>query len=265
MEINKITLGDSLELIKTLPDKSIDLILTDPPYYKAIERDGFNNFRITRNEKGERIVLKDLYNDDFKWDAQWQSLEEFCKWVELYAIEFNRVLKDTGSFYWFGDECNIAHCQVVFDKYFDIINNIVWYKPNGIFNRIKYTTKFANTNERILFYEKRRTNYQKQHYPRTFNILNEDKNQNIITQNSPSSTKENTLIIHPTQKPMQLISYLLQKSSNEGDVVLDCFGGSGVTAVVSKMNNRKFYVIEKDKTYYEKSVIRLNSINENLI
>ena len=72
--LNTITLGDSLELLQRLPDQSVDLILTDPPY-----------FRIVANE----------------WDRQWASLDEFRAWVATLAEQFRRILKPHGSLYWF--------------------------------------------------------------------------------------------------------------------------------------------------------------------
>lgn len=126
---NKIILGDCLEVMKQLPDKCVDLVLTDPPYYSVV-------------------------NDE--WDNQWKSIKEFQSWCELVAIQLHRILKDNGSFYWFCDDKMQAYCQVILDKYFKLLNCLVWVKPNAM--TIKGARSvfncYAPVTERILFYEK---------------------------------------------------------------------------------------------------------------
>ena len=89
--LNTITLGDSLELLKTLPDNSIDLILTDPPYFKIVSNE---------------------------WDRQWKTLDDFRAWVATVAAEFSRVLKPHGALFWFCDDKVGAYCQIELDHFF---------------------------------------------------------------------------------------------------------------------------------------------------
>lgn len=98
---NKIINADCFDILKQLPDKSIDCILTDPPYFKIVKND---------------------------WDNQWKDIFEFQKGVGELGKEFNRVLKENGSFYWFGDDKTIAYCQVELDKHFRLLNSLVWRK-----------------------------------------------------------------------------------------------------------------------------------------
>ena len=126
---NKIINADCLDILKKLPDKSVDCILTDPPYYKIVKND---------------------------WDNQWKDIYEFQAWVGELGKEFNRVLKDNGSFYWFGDDKTIAYCQVELDKYFRLLNSIVWRK-SGLQTMKGAETVFrsyAPITERCLFYDK---------------------------------------------------------------------------------------------------------------
>jgi site-specific DNA-methyltransferase (adenine-specific) len=88
-------IGDCLDLIKDIPDNSIDLIICDPPYYKI---------------------------DSSEWDNQWKTFEDYIKWLEVRAVEMKRVLKDNGSLYMFGDDHRIAYIQVMMDKYFTFLN-----------------------------------------------------------------------------------------------------------------------------------------------
>lgn len=126
MEINKVICGESLEYMRTLPDKCIDLICTDPPYFWIV------------------------WND---WDNQWKTRKDFIDWLELFTIEWKRVLKDNWSLYIFWDDKIIAYVQVMMDKYFKLENSIVWYKPNNM--TIKWWDCFrsyAPVTERLLFY-----------------------------------------------------------------------------------------------------------------
>lgn len=123
--INQVTWGDCLEGMKLIPDKSIDLILTDPPYFEV---------------KGD-------------FDFQFEGFEGFLAMVEVCAKEFKRILKDKGSIYWFGHAKRIAYIQVVFDRYFTLENSLVWHVPD------RQTKKgvlgfrcYAPVTERILFY-----------------------------------------------------------------------------------------------------------------
>ena len=126
MKLNTLYRGDCLEVMKSIPDKSIDLVLTDPPYFWVVSND---------------------------WDNQWKTREEFIDWLELCTKEWKRVLKDNGSLYVFWDDKIISYVQVMMDKYFKLENNLVWYKPNNM--TIKGWAQFncyAPCTERVLFY-----------------------------------------------------------------------------------------------------------------
>lgn len=119
-------IGDCIDLIKELPEKSIDLVIADPPYYKVV---------------------------DDEWDNQWSSLDEYLRWVESWGLELNRVLKDSGSMYVFGDDFIIAYIQVTLDKHFEFLNHLIWYKRNNIAIKWAHNARrFVSVSERILFY-----------------------------------------------------------------------------------------------------------------
>jgi site-specific DNA-methyltransferase (adenine-specific) len=113
-------------LNNTLPDKSVQLIIADPPYFEV---------------KGE-------------FDFIWKSFDDYLKDVEKWAIECKRILADNGTLFWYGDAKKIAYSQIIFDKYFNIINNLVWNK--GSFMGLEESEglrSFAPCTERILMYE----------------------------------------------------------------------------------------------------------------
>ncbi len=120
-------LGDCLEVMKSTPDKSVDAVITDPPYYKVA---------------------------DAEWDKRWKTKEEFIDWLELASIQWRRILKDNGSLYVFADDKMAAYVQVMLDKRFLLLNHLVWNKARTSFASTysKGFRSYAPTTERILFY-----------------------------------------------------------------------------------------------------------------
>ena len=126
MELNKVHNIDFLN--NDLPDKCANLIIADPPYYKV---------------KGE-------------FDFIWKTFDDYLADVEKWAIECKRLLKDNGTLLWYGDAKNIAYAQIIFDKYFNLLNSIVWENTNqskqSMVNVEGYRS-FPPLTERILMYE----------------------------------------------------------------------------------------------------------------
>lgn len=217
LEINKIHLGDCLELMKELPDKCIDLVLTDPPYNAS-------NTTITCADRHYSTI-------NAEWDKNFNPIP--------YLNECKRILKNGGSMLFFcsyhllGTYLNwnelklqqIIHWQctnpfpAIAKVYSPAIEYIVWYStPNYTFNK-----EFTKTNV----------------------ILNNKAHQ------------VDGKINHPSVKPTNLIEKLLLVHSNENDLILDCFSGSGTTAVACHNLKRRFICIEKDYDYWKSSVERL--------
>lgn len=120
-------LADCFDVMPKMADQSVDVILTDPPYCNVVRQ---------------------------KWDI-FKSLYDYQNFVAACRDEFWRILKDNGSFYWFGDEKNIAYGQVIFDQCFNLINPIVWHKISTRNKKnIMNMRSYATLTERILFYDK---------------------------------------------------------------------------------------------------------------
>jgi len=123
MELNTVHNIDFLN--NDLPDKCANLIIADPPYFEV---------------KGD-------------FDFVWDSFEDYLKDVEKWAIECKRILADNGTLFWYGDDKKIAYAQILMDKHFNLINNLVWNK--GIFMGLEKSEglrSFAPCTERILMY-----------------------------------------------------------------------------------------------------------------
>uniref|UniRef100_UPI00286EE9AE DNA-methyltransferase n=1 Tax=Flexibacterium corallicola TaxID=3037259 RepID=UPI00286EE9AE len=106
--------GDCLERMAELPDQSIDLILTDPPYFRAIKED---------------------------WDRQWQDASAFLAWLDKVAAEWQRLLKPNGSLYCFASPQMATKVETLLSKRFFILNSIRWVKEAGNFNKVSAATQ----------------------------------------------------------------------------------------------------------------------------
>lgn len=125
-ELNKVYHLDFLN--NNLPDKCANLIIADPPYYKV---------------KGD-------------FDFIWKTFEDYLKDVEKWAIECKRILADNGTLLWYGNAKNIAYAQIIFDKHFNLINNLVWNKGSFMgLEESEVLRSFAPCTERILMYDKK--------------------------------------------------------------------------------------------------------------
>ncbi len=128
VNLNSIALvnADSLVYLKTLPDNSIDLIATDPPYYRV---------------------------KSCKWDRQWGSVEEYLSWLDDILAEFWRVLKPAGSLYLFCGSRLAADTELLVRQRFDVLNHIIWAKPSGPWRRQhkEGLRQFFPATERIIF------------------------------------------------------------------------------------------------------------------
>ena len=220
---NKIINADCMDILKQLPDKCIDLVLTDPPY-------GMNYERHIKDKKFGKID-----NDD--------NLDWLEKWCEVL---FDKC-KDNAHLYICCSWHNIDIFKTTLSKFFHFKNILVWNKFSQGMGDLR--TDYGCSYEFICYCSKLSSDIKGLNGKRDTNVINmtNDKNE-----------------IHPTQKPLSLFSFLIYKSSKENDLVLDCFSGSGTTAIACSELRRRFICIEKDKVYYEASVKRLENYNRQL-
>ena len=225
--------GDCLELIKQIPSNSVDLILIDPPY--EISRP--TNFR-SGEETGRDTDRFRISMDFGEWDKNFTGLEVVIK-------EGYRILRQGGTMICFYDLWKIETLKNLYDSNkFKQVRFIEWVKTNPvpINSKINYLTNAREVAVSAIKGSKP-----------TFNSSYD----NGLYSYPICAGKERT--IHPTQKPLSLITDLVLKHSNEGDTVLDCFMGSGTTGVACKNTNREFIGIELDEKYYKVACERLGA------
>jgi len=236
---------DCIEGIKYLPDNIIDLVITDPPF--AIEfKAKKNNYhrKSTRVLEGYNEIPKEKYYD---FTVRWMK--------EVY-----RVLKDSGSMYVFSGWNNLKQVLMAIDDIgFIIVNHIIWKYQFGVVTQRKFITSHyhclyvCKNDEKRKFFPYAR--YGKEVCNEKGNKLHYIDKEDVWIINREYWTGAQKT---PTKLPSELIKKIIMYSSEENDVVLDPFLGSGQVAIVSKMLNRKFIGFEIVKEYYEFAQKRLN-------
>ncbi len=229
-------LGDCYQEIVKIESDSINLIIIDPPY--LISRD--SNFTKSSDNTSEDMKTKYNISIDFgNWDKQ--KLD----WEFLFQ-HFNRILKKGGTLIIFYDIWKSSELKLEAEKVKLKQPRVgAWIKTNPvpINSKVNY---LSNATEYFF-------TFIKGSKP-TFN----SEYDNGFYQYPICHGKERYQ--HPTQKPLSLISDLILKHTNENDVVLDCFAGTGTTGHSCLLNNRKHILIEKDENYYQIISERLNKI-----
>ncbi|MGN0530909.1 MAG: DNA-methyltransferase [Eubacterium sp.] len=238
-EISKYLLinDDCFSVLEKIPDNSIDLILTDPPYNIAKYSTGNLKFD----------WRSDINNDLAEWD-----LEELQP--SQLVGEFKRILKPNGNIFIFCSYNIIGEYHKVFDPQFDTFQFMVWHKTNPVPNFRK--TSFLNSCELIV------ACWNKGH---TWNFTNQKDMHNFIEAGICMGNERikdaNGKNLHPTQKPVSILKRIINIASNENDVVLDCFNGVASTGEAALSVGRRYLGIEIDKNYFEASQQRLKKFD----
>ena len=239
---HKIILGDSLKFIKTIPDNSIDLIFVDPPYNMS-KRQGLGW------EYSNHVTMHE------DWDIF--SKEEFLEFNQKWLSECERILKQGGSLWISGSFHNIYQIGHLIQQKTNlrINNSIVWFKPNAQPN-ITYRF-FTESTEHLIWATKNGEGKKwKFNYFWTKDYIEDSINpkgkQTRNVWSIPLTSKsEKWAGFHPNQKPFELLRRIILSCTNEGDLVLDPFLGSGTTSIVAKYYGRNSIGIEILPKYIE--------------
>ena len=238
--LDKTILGNTLEILSLLPENSVDLLIVDPPYN----------------------LDKDFHGNKFK-ETSGEIYEEYTEnWIKLVKP----VLKKNATIYVCCDWRSSSHIFMVLNKYFHVQNRITWQREKGRGALANWKNGmediwFATNSNKYTFnveaVKVRRSvivPYKEDGKPKDWEETKEGRFRNTYPSNFWDdisipywSMPENTA--HPTQKPEKLLAKLILASSNEGDVVLDPFLGSGSTSVTAKKLGRHYIGIEQNEQY----------------
>lgn len=306
--------GDSLEILKKIPDASISLVLTDPPYHSTKKH----------NIQGDRAFASD---------------EHYLSWIGEYVAEWRRVLKPNGTLFLFCASEMAARIEIVLSKNFNILSQIVWTKPNepgfdGWKQKMKKEAMrgWYNHSERILFaspavhgnlfresfadvlrtarekaglsqhaltgavgaygkvnhggavsnWEAGRNTPSREQYSRiceviigTGKVKSMPPYEDVIRAFNMDSSKEFTDVWtfpsvrpyrnkHPAEKPVAMLEHAIEAMSYPGDIILDCFAGSGSTGVAALRSGRRGLLVEIDERWVRTIVGNLADIDGSL-
>lgn len=233
---SKISNSDCLEALKQIPDNSVDLIVTDPPY-------NLGNFMRSRGTNMGK--LRDNYFAYSGWDDL--NFEDWSSQMDLFLAECHRVLKKRGALLIFMSiikvETIIKFAQQ-YGLYYKTVG--IWHKTNPMPRNMNL--QFVNSTETWLYFVNDAPTG-------TFN--NNGKIIHDFVESSTINTSERKFGKHPTQKPLSVIKHFISLLSNENEIVLDPFMGSGSTGVACEILNRKFIGIELNADYFSIAQKRL--------
>lgn len=301
--------GDSLELLKSIPDHSISLILTDPPYHTTKKK-------------------------NIKNDTAFECDDDFLLWMEDFTKEWFRVLRPNGSIYVYCSSAMAARIEVLLMKQFNILSHVVWTKPNdpgfdGWKQKMKKESlrQWYDHSERIIFCEPASEgNLNKSAFGNFLksvrlqsnmsghqltemigaygkvnhggSVHNWEAGRNIPSREQYAKISEAILSMgkvesmpsyedvirpfevngsveftdvwnfpsvrpydgkHPAEKPIDMLEHSILSATYEGDIVLDCFAGSGSTAIAALNTGRKTISMELDETWVKSIKTRLEN------
>ena len=274
MENNKIVLGDCLDLMSNVKDKSVDLIYMDPPFYtQTVQK------------------LSDKQGRQYSFDDSWATIEDYVEYIRLRFKECRRVLKDTGSIFVHCDRNASHYLKIALDKVFgegSFQSEIVWS-----YKRWSNSKKGLLNNHQIIFFYSKTADFK---FNTMYTDYSETTNVDQILQDrvrdengkSKYKTDGNGVVVmgqakkgvplsdvweipylnpkakervgYPTQKPIILLEQIIKLVTDEGDIVLDPFAGSGTTLVAAKMLNRNYLGFDISKDAVELTNSRLEEL-----
>ncbi|GHT81856.1 methyltransferase [Actinomycetota bacterium] len=261
MDNNSVSCGDCLVELKSIADCSIDLIYLDPPFF---------------TQKEQR--LKDKSNNEYSFQDKWDSMSDYCSYLSERLTECRRVLKETGSIFLHCDRSASHYLRIELEKIYGAQNfqsEIIWS-----YKRWSNSKKgLLNAHQNIYFFSKSDTfKFNEIHtgYSETTNIdqtfqkrVRNESGKTVYSKNDNGdinnveckrgvplsdvweipflNPKAKERVGYPTQKPIILLEQIIKLASNEGDLILDPFCGSGTTLVAAKLLGRNFIGIDSSK------------------
>jgi len=261
--INTIQNEECIQAMAKLPDKSIDLVIADPPYNlsKGGNWKWDNSIKLVGMGGNWNKVMEN-------WDDM--TLEQYWGFTESWLSQVKRILKPSGSLWIFGTYHNMGIINVICQKLgIEIINEIIWYKRNAFPNLSG--RRFTASHENILWCHtggKKRNYYfdyefiKSAYFPE--DLLKTPGKQMRTVWDIPNNKEKDELKFgkHPTQKPLRLLRRMILATSKKGDICLTPFSGVGSECVAAKELGRNFIGFEINREYYDISIKRIAATEE---
>ena len=239
MEADRVELGDCIDIMRTFPDESIDLVFADPPFNIGIKYD--------------------VHDDSMPY-------EQYYEWSESWLKEAYRLLKVSGSIYVaIGDEFAAELNIILKSTGFHFRNWLVWHYTFGQNQR----KKFNRAHTHIMYFTKSRDDFtfnaDDVRVPSARQLVYRDKRANpkgkvpddVWSFSRVCGTFRERVGTHPCQMPESVLERIIRASSSRDDLVLDPFGGTGTTAAVAKRLERRYITVEISEDYYRAILERL--------
>ncbi|MCL2074667.1 MAG: hypothetical protein FWH18_12145 [Marinilabiliaceae bacterium] len=274
---NKLILEDNLAVLQSIPDKSIDLIYLDPPFFSN------RTYEVIWGDDGEKRSFEDRFAG---------GIDHYISWLKIRVRQMHRILKDTGSIFLHCDWHANANIKIdILDKIFrgNFRNEIIWCYKKWASSQ----NQFCKNHDTIYWYSKsNRCTFNQLFTDRAASTLKRFGNKKIISgaknedgKRIPSITlEENSVgvkmgdwweipiiapsgyerIGYPTQKPEALLQRIIECATDEGDVVLDPFVGGGTTIVVADRLKRKWIGIDQSVMAIKVSDLRMQKRQDDL-
>ncbi len=235
---DQIILGDCVEVMRQMEPDSVDMIFADPPYNLQLKQQLY------------RPDLSHVAAVDDEWD-KFEDFESYDQFTRDWLSACKRILKPGGTLWVIGSYHNIYRVgSVLQDLDYWILNDVVWVKSNPMpnFRGVRLT----NAHETLIWAQKQRgASYTFNHH--SLKMMNDDLQMRsdwyFPRCSGKERLKENGSRVHSTQKPLALLYRVLQVCTNEGDLVLDPFFGSGTTGAAARLLRRRFIGIEREEAY----------------
>lgn len=231
---------DALSISDEIEAKSVDMIFADPPYFLSNDGLSVSSGKFVSVNKGE-------------WDRK-ENEESTDAFNKKWLDQCHSILKDDGTIWISGTHHNIYSIgHLLINNGWKILNNITWYKPNAAPNlSCRY---FTHSNEQIIWAKKDNKYKHKFNYD-VMKRFNNDKQMRDVWEIPLTPKSEKKHGIHPTQKPLKLLERIILSSTDEGDLVLDPFNGSGTTGISAITHNRKYIGSDIDHSYLDLTIRR---------
>ena len=240
---------DTLKATKKMEDRTFDMIFADPPYFLSDNGITCSGGKMVSVNKGN-------------WDKA-LSVEEKHEFNRKWIRECYRILKDDGTIWISGTLHNIYSIGMALEEEgFKIINNITWQKTNPPPNLACKT--FTHSTETVLWARKDVKDAKYKFNYKLMKELNGNKQMKDVWTTSLTKPSEKKCGKHPTQKPLELLERIILASTNENDLILDPFSGSGTTGIAANMLGRNYVGIDLDKNYLDISIKRYEDLKEGI-